>query len=67
MVSFYSLQVHFVYWAELAKNLQSGGFNAGTAALCPKEPNNGVAQGVAARVRSFYLVPGPLFALAYAR
>ena len=38
---FYSWQVHFVRWAELAKHLQSGGFYAGNAALGLKEPHNG--------------------------
>ena len=38
---FYSLQVYFLYFAELAKHLQSGGFYAGNAALGSNEPHNG--------------------------
>ena len=41
LVPFYSRQVHLVYWAKLAKHLQSGRFYAGIAALGPKEPHNG--------------------------
>ena len=40
-VPFYSWQVHFLYLAELAKHLLSGGFYAGNAALGFNEPNNG--------------------------
>ena len=46
-----------MYWAELAKHLQSGGCYAGTAALGYKEHHNGMAQDIAARVRSFCLAP----------
>ena len=66
-VPFYSWQGNFVYWAELAKYLHSARFYASTAALGPKEPHSGVAQKIAARVRSFCLAPGPLFTPAYAR
>ena len=64
---FYSWQVHFLHWAELAKDLQSGRFYAGNAALGPKEPHNGVAQAIADRVRSISLASDPLFTPAYAR
>ena len=71
-VPLYSLRVHFVYWAELAKHLQSGGFYAGNAAaLGPKEPHNGNLAWLRTLPRvlrsSFCLSPCLLLTLAYGR